>query len=473
MPIKYVKKNHLLLLLISFLSLLSGCSLINYNEAKIEVKNINEELSLASINNKDFIVFLTDKGYNDQDLPISGWGVNELLLAQQFYNRENSIAKSEWDIIKGNEDLTILNPKTSVGVNIGKSDSSEELSKNIYGAGISFVFESANKKIIRHEIAFNESQSAYLTYQIIISENKIKLLEDLVSFIANQDLIIIQKKEVKLNQSILHMVKKRFDLGIASQVNVDRHTLAISNAYQELIKLQIKQENLKRLLATRIGMVFEKFNLIPIKTNGIKVTLKKISQSFNDQQKIIDIKSVATLNSLSLRKLLADYAVSESKLKYQIAEQYPDYIFSPAYTYDLGNYIWSLGIDSVITSSKRNEILISKAKKIRAVQANKVYAYQLDLINKAENLIPRFEGMVAELDHFQNLIDARKRLENQLQLQLKNGLLDRLDLELELISLFEIDKKYHKALYNLIHSVLDAERIIQQPIITDKVYFDR
>jgi outer membrane protein TolC len=269
------------------------------------------------------------------------------------------------------------------------------------------------------------------------------------------------------------MVKKRFDLGIASQVNVDRHTLAISNAYQELIKLQIKQENLKRLLATRIGMVFEKFNLIPIKTNGIKVTLKKISQSFNDQQKIIDIKSVATLNSLSLRKLLADYAVSESKLKYQIAEQYPDYIFSPAYTYDLGNYIWSLGIDSVITSSKRNEILISKAKKIRAVQANKVYAYQLDLINKAENLIPRFEGMVAELDHFQNLIDARKRLENQLQLQLKNGLLDRLDLELELISLFEIDKKYHKALYNLIHSVLDAERIIQQPIITDKVYFDR
>ena len=473
MPIKYTKKIHLFFLLITFSSFFSGCSLLNYNEAKIEVKTINEELSAAAINNKDFIVFLTDKGYNDQDLPISGWGVNELLLAQQFYNRENSIAKSEWDVIKGNEDLTTLNPKTSVGVNIGKSDSSEELSKNIYGAGISFVFESANKKIIRHEIAFNESQSAYLTYQIIISENKIKLLEDLVSFIANQDLIIIQKKEVKLNQSILHMVKKRFDLGIASQVNLDRHTLAISNAYQELIKLQIKQENLKRLLATRTGMVFEKFNLIPIKTDEIKVTLKKLSESFNNQQKIIDIKSIATLNSLSLRKLLADYAVSESKLKYQIAEQYPDYIFSPAYTYDLGNYIWSLGIDSVITSSKRNGILISKAKKIRAVQANKVYAYQLDLINKAENLIPRFEGMVAELDHFQSLIDARKRLENQLQLQLKNGLLDRLDLELELISLFEIDKKYNKALYNLIHSVLDAERIIQQPIITDKVYFER
>jgi len=470
MLFKYIKKINLIFLLISFLCLSSGCSFLEYNEVKIEVKNINKELSLASINSKYFIDFLNDKGYKIQELPIKNWGLNELFLSQEFYNKKIAIAKSEWDIIRGNEELAILNPKTSVGINIGKGESNQELSKKIYGAGISFIFESANKKIIRHEIAFNKTQSAYLTYQIIIFENKIKLLEDLVSYIENQDLIIIQKKEVKLNQSILHMVKKRLDLGITSQLDLDRRTLNTSNAYQELIRLQIKQENIKRKLATHTGMMFEKFNLIPIKTNDIKVTLKNLSESFISQQKLVDIRLAATLNSLSLRKLLADYAVSESKLKYQVAKQYPDYIFSPAYTYDLGNYIWSLGIDSLITSSKKNEILINKAKKIRALQTNKIHTYQLELTNNAESLLPKFESMVRELDHFQALIEAKERLKNQLQEQLKNGLIDRLDLELEVVTLFEIDKKNHKALYNLINFVIDTERIMQQPIITNKVH---
>jgi len=470
MSLKYIKNISLSSLLMSFLCLFSGCSYLDYKESKIEVKNINEELGLASINSEDFIGFLSNKGYNEQESPIKHWGLNELLLAQQFYNREIAIAKSEWDIIKGNEDLATLNPTTSVGIVIGRGDSDEEISKNIYGAGISLVFESKNKKIIRYEIAFNKTQSAFLTYQISVSENKIKLLHDLVSYIENQDLIIIQKKEVKLNQSILHMVKKRFDLGLASQVDLDRYTLNISNAYQSLINHQIKQESLKRKIATHTGMIFEKFNQIPLMTDDIRAELKKASETFSNKQKVSEIKKAATLNSLSLRKLLADYAIAESELKYEIAKQYPDYIFNPAYTYDLGNYIWSLGIDSLINSSKINEILINKAKKIRTVQANKIYTYQLDLINRAENLIPRFEGMVRQLDHFQTLIEARKRLENQLQSQLKNGLIDRLDLELELVGLFKIDKKYHKALYNLINSGLDAERVMQKPIITNKVY---
>lgn len=471
MPSKYIKKISLFIFIISLSSFFSACSFLEYNEAKIKVTNINEELSQASVDNKEFLDFLTKQGYNEQELPMQNWKLNDLLFAQEFYNREIALAKSEWDIVKSNEALKTLKPESSIGINIGKSDSNEEISKNIYGGGISFMFESANKKIIRHEIAFNKIQSAHLTYQISIFENKIKLLEDLISYLENQDLIIVQKKKVKLNQSILHMVKKRFDLGLASQVDMDRYTLAISGSYQLLISLQIKQENLKRDLATHVGMKFQKFNLIPINANHIKTRLKKSSEAFSINQKIIEIKRAATLNSLSLRKLLADYAISESELKYEIAKQYPDYIFSPAYTYDLGNYIWSLGIDSVISSSKRNEILINKAKKIRGVQASKVYNYQLNLINRAESLLPRFEGLNRELKHLYPLIESRKRLEGQLRRQHENGLIDRLDLELELVDLFETDKKYHKALYNLINSGLNAERIMQTPIITNKGLF--
>ena len=129
MPLKYIKKNSSPSLLILFLCIFPGCSYFEYKEKNIEVKSINEELGLASINSPDFIRFLGDKGYSNQELPIKNWGLNELLLAQQFYSRKIATAKSEWEIIKGNEGLATLKPTTSVGIAIGKTDSNEEISK--------------------------------------------------------------------------------------------------------------------------------------------------------------------------------------------------------------------------------------------------------------------------------------------------------------------------------------------------------
>jgi hypothetical protein len=116
-------------------------------------------------------------------------------------------------------------------------------------------------------------------------------------------------------------------------------------------------------------------------------------------------------------------------------------------------------------------MLINKAEKIRALGANKIYAYQLELLNQAEQLLPAFENKKNALDHTETLLEAKNRLTKQLQEQFEKGYMDRLDLELELAKLYEVDKKYHKALYNLIYTGLDAERIMQKPIITYKAYF--
>ena len=471
MSFNSIKNITVISIAISFLFLLHGCSFLEYRESKLDVENINDTLNVADTENDTFNEHLIKNGYLKEDLPIQQWGLDELILAQLFFNRELRTAKSEWDIIQAEEGIAALSPSTSLGVNIGRGDSSQEISQNIYGAGFSFTFESADKKLIRHEIAFNKTQSALLSFQIKATESKSQLLETLINYIENHDLIITQKKEVQVRQSIFLMVKKRFDLGIASQIDIDRLALAMSSSYQVLTALQAAQEELKQKLATHTGMTLEKFNLLPINADKIKNSLKRSAETFTQKTKINEIKRAATLNSLSLRKLLADYAITESELKYAIAKQYPDYTFTPAYTYDLGNYIWSLGIDSAITSSEKNIMLINKAEKIRALGANKIYAYQLELLNQAEQLLPAFENKKNALDHTETLLEAKNRLTKQLQEQFEKGYMDRLDLELELAKLYEVDKKYHKALYNLIYTGLDAERIMQKPIITYKAYF--
>ena len=222
-------------------SLLSACTFIPYEEEKIVIQDLNQSIKSVDTLNTEFNNFLRKMGYKNESLPIKEWGLNELLLAQNFFNYDLKNAKKEWLLIQSNEDIALLSPTSSVGVEVGRGDSSDAISKNIFGGGFNFTLETANKKLIRYEIAFNETQSALLRYELKIWESRITLLKNITDYIENQDLIKITKDELKLKQSIIHMLKKRIELGVSSQVDLERIKLELGSINQALISLQFKQ----------------------------------------------------------------------------------------------------------------------------------------------------------------------------------------------------------------------------------------
>ena len=446
---------------------LIACSVIPYQKKEIEISKINESINTEDINNEEFYKYLINHGYQDKSLPLKSWGLNEITLAQQYFNYEIKTEKKLIEAIKVNENIALQNPSTSIGVSVGRSDSNQELSKNIFGVNLRFLFERANKKLIRYEIAFNETQHAILKHELRLWELRTDLLKKIVSFIELQDLINITRDELKLKHSILNMIKKRVEFGVLSQVDYNKAFLDLKFINQELLMMQHKHTRIKKDLATSIGLSIEKFNLIPIDTKGIKIYLNQTGNKFIHENNITDIKYRATMNSKKLRLLLASYAIAESKLKYEIANQYPDFNFSPAYTYDLGSYIWDLGIDVILESNKKYEMFIDKARKIRASEARKVMQYQLEIINESEILLSDFNYSMDLVKYNETLRKTKDQLKKQLMTRFDNGILDRLELELELIKLNEIERNYHTAFYNVIKKGLDAESIVQEPIFTD------
>ena len=457
----------LITLLLGFF--LASCSTIPFEESKVEVLQLNQAIEGKDIYNKDFIDFLEIKGY-EKSLPITSWGIQELLIAQYYFNYDIKTYKHSINWIKDNEKIALLKPLNSIGLEIGRGVSNEELSKNIFGGGFSFTFERANKRLIRHEVAFNETQYALLKYENKIWELRTSLIEKIVNFVERQDLIAITREELKLKHSILRMIKKRVNLGVLSQLEFDRTAIELKKINQSLLVLQFHQDNLKKEIATNIGLSIEKFNLIPINTRSVKELFEQSSLKFLDKNTINDIQLKATTNSKKLRILLAEYAISESKLKYEIVKQNPDFTFSPAYTYDFGNYIWSLGIDAIISSKERNEIFINKAKKIRSAQGSKVIAYQLEILNEAKALLDGFNYSTELNKENKKIRNTKDKLRKQLLNRFDSGILDRLELELELINFYEIEKDYHKSFYNVIKKCLDAESVIQEPIFTKRLY---
>ena len=151
--------------LILIIFFLNGCSSIPFEESKVEVLTLNKEISTKDINNKEFNNYLLSNGYKVNDLPIKAWGVKELLLGQYFFNYDLKTAQNSIEWIRMNEQIALLEPSSSLGIEIGRGSSNEELSDNIFGGGFNFSFERPSKKLIRYEIAFNETQLAILNHE--------------------------------------------------------------------------------------------------------------------------------------------------------------------------------------------------------------------------------------------------------------------------------------------------------------------
>ena len=101
----------------------------------------------------------------------------------------------------------------------------KELSKKIFGGNFSFTIESANKRLIKYELALNKSQLALIDYQITNWKLRLNLFNKLLDFIENQEFIRLSKDELRLKQSIMNMMKKRLEAGIVSQIDLDNTCL--------------------------------------------------------------------------------------------------------------------------------------------------------------------------------------------------------------------------------------------------------
>jgi len=86
--------------LLLFILFLIGCAAIPYEESKVEIINVNQEIIQLDIFDSQFEKFLKSQGYSTLDLPLKQWSLQELLLAQLFFNYEIKNAKASLAWVK-------------------------------------------------------------------------------------------------------------------------------------------------------------------------------------------------------------------------------------------------------------------------------------------------------------------------------------------------------------------------------------
>ena len=446
---------------------LPGCSHLPYEEAPVDTQSLNLEIQNEDIFNNHFKSFLIDeKNYPPDLFPFNEWGLRELLLAQEYFNHDYKMAKKTWQSIQLNEELALLNPPTSVGIEIGRGDSNEEISKNLFGGSFDFTFETANKRLIRHELAFNESQKALIRQELIFWEQRSLLIKEIINLAKNQSLIELSRKEVKLKKSILDMEFKRLKVGFISRPDYDLLSIKLSEINNRLNLLQLSRQVILKNIANLVGVTYEKLNLIPFQLESIEEKLNIITKSFTLNE-IGNMQDKAIKNNINLRMNLSEYAIADSELKYEVAKQYPDLVFSPAYAYEFGNNVWKLGSSLILSDEDRNKLMIRKKSLDRDNKLAAVKAAQFKLINELSIVKENFLNLNQQLTLSKELIEQKEEFKKQLTKRFHKGFIDRMEYEKNLLDLIQYERNHKDAIYNLIEYGFTAETIMQYPIYSE------
>jgi len=448
---------------------LSGCNFISYETKPIANQQVIEKITAKEPEDPRFKEFLKIQGFKEDSLPIKEWGLNELMLCALFFNPRIEIAKKEWDVAKIQEMIAPIKAPSSVGFESGRQTTGvKENSRDAFGLSLTTLFETADKAKIREERARNQSLIKRLELRKLAWDIKTDLTLNYLRY--HQLLLNLQiiRSEIKLQNEILNMLKKRKSLGLSSSIDSNFNQIELNKNIQKLNEEQYQLNETKSKLASILGISAEKLNTMRIANINMDQSIEIFSKTLDDETKQRDVINLGLFNRIDLRIALAKYAVSESQLKLNVANQYPDIRFSPAYIFDYGSSKWLLGVTSLIPTVEKNKNLVEEAKKLRDIESLQVEKIQTSIINELAKLRDNYTNAKDMVRKDTEDLSAANALENSIESKFNQGEIDRIELTQQKLITMQYKRRFYTNKITLMKIGFDFEALLQEPLNTNK-----
>ena len=453
-----------LFLAIFIVLFLTNCSFKTYETKALINEKIIDKISAKDPESPSFKAFLNNQGLNDDQLAIKEWGLKELMLCALFFNPKIEIAKKEWDITKIQEVVAPIKAPSSLGFETGRQTTGKaENSRNAIGLNLTTLFETADKAKIREEKAKNQSLVKRLELRKLAWDIKTDLTLNFIRYQQQLFNLQILRNEIKLQNEILNMVKKRKAQGLTSSLDSNFNQIELNKNIQKLNEEQYQLNETKSKLAAIIGLSPEKFNTLRIATINFDEQIEAFSRILDDETKQQDIINLGLFNRIDLRIALAKYAVSESHLKLNIANQYPDIRFSPAYIFDYGSSKWLLGITSIIPTIEKNKSLVEEAKNLRDIESLQVEKIQTSIINEIAKLRDNYTIAKDLVTKDSADLYAAAELESSIESKFRQGEIDRIELTQQKLITMQYKRRFYTNKIALLKIGFDFESLLQEP----------
>lgn len=441
--------------IISLTLMASGCGFQSYLPKPVETAKIANQLAEKSPDTPEFQRYLIAQNYPQNQLPIKSWGTTELIYSALFFHPDLNVARANWRAAQSREITAAQRKDLGVSASAQHHSKSQDSSPWTYSLGIDVPIVTAGKREAQIAQATNLSEAA----RIEIAQNAWIVRSRVIKSLLAYQFSIEQSKnlesEVTLRKSIVDMLTKRLDAGMASNIEVSSARIALQKAEQNAITESLKTPALKAALAADSGLDISSFNKLPL-------------SQFNYQELALPeagkVEAYAKQNRLDMRAALARYNAAEAKLKLEIAKQYPDITASPTKTLDQGDHIWSLGLSSLVTLFTKNRGGIAEAKAERELEFAKITALQAQINNETNQAKASYLATSEANAKAKNLVISQQARTMQTERQFNAGLVDRLELTNAKLENLIAEQNLLNTAYQAQLSASTLEDAVQRPL---------
>ncbi|MGB2831409.1 MAG: TolC family protein [Methylotenera sp.] len=440
---------------------LSCCSFQQYTPKPINPIVNAEKLAGKISNDARFQQYLIANGYSAQRLPLSEWNLEDLTYCALYFHPSLEVSRAQWRAAQVAETNAGQRGQPTVNTNIAHSDDPDPAKKPFaLGLSIDIPIETANKRTIRIENAQHLSQIAKLEIAQAAWQLRHAIAQTLAEYQFNQQQIRLLTAEALRRQEIVNIYQKRLSLGAASNIELSNANLQLQTVTSTLHAAQQNQLVLRARLASNLGLPLAQVEAMRL----IDHSRPDNNKPFIADMPAAALQTTALLNRLDIRIALEKYAAAESKLKLELAKQYPDLVISPGYTFEFGDNIWSLGISSLLTLLQKNKGGIAEATQLREVEAAQFEALQSKVILDANIANAELKQAQLALENQQRIFVQQQSSTQRMARKLAAGEIDRLELAFAQLEDINAEKNVVLASFQLNQSSVQLENVLQKPI---------
>jgi cobalt-zinc-cadmium efflux system outer membrane protein len=447
--------------------LLSGCAYQTYSAKPLDIRAIASEFRARDPLGSDFQTYLKSQGYNETELPVQHWRLNTLIYSALYFHPDLDVARATWRAAQAEEKVAGQRPNPGISGDIERhSDHDNGISPWTFGLAIDIPIDIAGKRQAGMDRASSLTEAARIEIAESAWKVRSRVHASWIEWENAQRQVNLLDQEHVLRSEIAEMLEARLRAGMASSLELSNARLQLQNTRQLLDAEKAKLAELKARLANHAGLSLKALGKVQLITSNEALANNKSLVLTSKPDLLDQLQESALLNRLDIRAALARYEAAESKLRLEIARQYPDITLSPGYSYDQGDKIWSFGLSTLLSLLNRNQASIAEAETQREVEAAKIRALQARIIGELEGRSAAYLQTISILHDAERLVAAQAERTELTAKQFEEGFADRLELTSARLESLQVQRNLLASETRMQYASHDLEEVLQQPLET-------
>lgn len=440
---------------LAVIALLAGC-------ASYHPKPLQPEASLAALDerrldNADLLAALREH-HPQQTWPPTRWDLNSLTLAAAEIHPAIAQAQVEWQAAEAGVRIADARPNPQVGAS-GEHTTNAPAGQGpwTWGVSLEVPLETAGKRSARRQLAVQQVAVARARLDDTRWMLRAQIRDALLALSETRATQALLQEQVAAATARSQAQASRVTQGMAARPEQLAAEAQALDLQQQLDAATQAEADARQRLASAVG-------LTPAALADLSLNLP--TTDFPPMPDARAMLAQALQQRADLQAALAEYAVSEARLRLEVAKQYPDLSLTPGYSWDAQSVTWSLGMGLMLPIFSHNQPAIAEAEADRQLARTRFEALQLTRRNAIEQTAAAevaARRTLAQADDAASLAQRRLRAADT---AFTAGISDRL----QLLDVREADATVRQtalaARFSHARAVAALEDALQQPLST-------